>query len=57
MIDPYSVDELYEAMHKVLINEIVRKDMIKKGLKRSQMFSWAKTAEETLKIYKEALNE
>ena len=57
MIDPYSVDELYEAMHKVLINEIVRKDMIKKGLERSQMFSWTKTAEETLKIYKEALNE
>ncbi len=57
IIDPYNIDELYEAMHSVLINETDRKDMIKKGLERAEMFSWKKTAEETLEVYEEVFNE
>ncbi|VVB55591.1 D-inositol-3-phosphate glycosyltransferase [uncultured archaeon] len=57
MIDPYNIDELSEAMYSVLINEMDRKDMIKKGLERAEMFSWKKTAEETLEVYEEVFNE
>jgi len=53
MIDPYDVDSLAKAMFDALMNEGLRKDMIKKGLERSKMFSWEKTAKETLRVYQE----
>lgn len=53
MIDPYDVDGLAKAMFEVLTNEGLREDMRKKGLKRAKLFSWEKTAKETLKIYEE----
>jgi len=53
MIDPYDVDGLAKAMYKVLRNDRLRDDMIKKGLKRAKMFSWEKAAKETLDVYEE----
>ncbi|MBA7626717.1 Alpha-maltose-1-phosphate synthase [subsurface metagenome] len=57
MTDPYNVDGLANAMHEVLTNDGLSEDMIKKGLKRAKMFSWEKTAKETLKVYEETYNE
>ena len=57
MVDPYDVDRLADAMHKVLSNEELREDMIKRGLERAKMFSWDKTARETLRVYEEVYNE
>lgn len=57
MTDPYNVDGLANVMREVLTNDGLREDMIKKGLKRSKMFSWEKTAKETLKVYEEIYNE
>jgi len=54
LVDPYSVDEIAEAMHKVLTDETLRVALIKKGLRRSSQFSWEKTARETLAVYKAA---
>jgi glycosyltransferase involved in cell wall biosynthesis len=42
--------------HKVLSNEGLREDMIKRGLERAKMFSWEKCARETLKVYEEVYN-
>ena len=57
MVDPYDVDRLADAMHKVLSNDGLREDKIKKGLERAKMFSWDKTARETLEVYEEVYNE
>lgn len=54
LVDSYSVDEIAEAMHKVLTDENLRKDLIEKGRKRARQFSWEKTARETLSVYKKA---
>ncbi len=51
MVDPYDVDALAKAMYEVLTSEAIRKGMIRKGLQRAKMFSWEKTARETLEIY------
>ena len=53
MVDPYDVDGLADAMHRVLTDEGSRADMIKKGLERTKMFSWEKCARETLEVYEE----
>lgn len=53
IVDPYNVNKFAEEMYEVLTNEELKEEMIKKGLRRSKMFSWDNSAEKTLKAYKE----
>lgn len=53
VVDPYDVDGLAEAMHRVLTSKATREEMRWKGLRRAKCFSWEKTARETLKVYQE----
>ncbi len=48
--NPDNVEEIKEKMLKILSDEYLKGEMIKKGLERAKSFSWKKTAEETLKI-------
>ncbi len=52
LIDPNSVDSIAEGIKKALKN---RESLITKGLQRSKEYSWQKTANETLEVYKESL--
>jgi len=52
LVNPYNINEIAEAMYSVLTDENLRKDLIRKGLKRVKEFSWKKTARETLEVYK-----
>jgi len=51
--DPNNAEEMAKQMYKVISDEKVRENLIAKGLKNVQRFSWKKCAEETLKIYNE----
>ena len=51
--DPYDADRFAEEMYEVLTNEGLRKEMVRKGLERSKIFSWDSSAKKTLKVYKE----
>ena len=55
LVDPLNIDELTEKMVDVLNNEDI-KDLSKKGLERSENFTWEKCAEQTLKVYNDLLN-
>ncbi len=55
LVNPDDIDGLACAMHEVLVDEGLREDLIRKGLKRARMFSWEKTARETLGIYEVVL--
>jgi len=50
-INPYSVDRIADSIYKLVADEELRKSLIEKGLERVKMFSWEKTAKETLKIF------
>jgi len=49
--DPYSKEDIAEKIGKVLTNEKLRQDLIKKGKKQAQKYSWQKMAKQTLEIY------
>ena len=51
LVDPYDVNSIAGGIEEALSKP---KTLIAKGLKRVADFSWTKTAEETLKVYKEA---
>jgi len=53
LVNPYQPNEIAEAMAKVLTNENLRKEMIKKGQKNALRFSWDKAAEEILKLFED----
>ncbi|KLU75415.1 glycosyltransferase family 4 protein [Clostridium botulinum] len=51
LINPYNIDELHQAMDKVLQDHILRNSLVKKSLTRSSKFSWTKTAKDTLTAF------
>ena len=55
MIDPHDPTQLADAILKVIGDSQLRQELIQKGKERAKLFSWKKTAEETLKAYKSLL--
>lgn len=53
LVDPYSSSSIAEGMHKLLLDNHLRKDLVSRGFERAKLFTWEKTARETLKVYKE----
>ncbi len=53
-VDPYDVKDIAQGMEKIVLDEKLREDLIKKGFENIKRFSWEKAAKETLKVLKEA---
>ena len=53
LINPDEILELAEGILKVISDQKIKQDLIIKGRKQSQNFSWEKTAKETLKAYQQ----
>jgi glycosyltransferase involved in cell wall biosynthesis len=51
LIDPNNVDELAVSLWRVLTDSELREEMISKGFRQAQRFSWERAARETLDIY------
>jgi glycosyltransferase involved in cell wall biosynthesis len=51
LFDPYSEGELVRAMRDLLLNSELRSRMERLGMQRAAMFSWEKTASQTLELY------
>jgi len=56
-VDPLDVEGLAEAMRRVLGDEALRQEMRKRGLQRARGFSWMKTAQETVLVYRRAMED
>ncbi len=57
LVDPRDPGQFAEAVQKLLGHPQLRKDLIVKGLKRASQFSWERTAEETIEVYRFAMGE
>lgn len=56
LINPNSYEEIGESLEKLLSNQLLRKELSEKGLKRAKKFSWAEAAKKTIEVYKEVLS-
>jgi glycosyltransferase involved in cell wall biosynthesis len=56
LIDPQDEDALCQAMLNLLKDGSIAQDLREKGFERSQQFSWAKCAAETVEVYKKVVN-
>jgi glycosyltransferase involved in cell wall biosynthesis len=53
MINPFEIREITNALEIILSDEALRQSFIKKGYTRALMFTWEKTAQEYLEVFKE----
>ena len=55
LVNPENVDEISEAIYKVISDSGLRDRLVKEGFSQVEKFSWQKTAEKTLEVYKSLL--
>ena len=53
--DPDDQESMTEGMRKVLYDEEWRRGLVAQGLERAKMFSWEKTARQTLSVYEDVI--
>lgn len=53
LVNPEKEEEIVEAIIKLVKDDSLRKNLIKKGKERLRDFSWEKTAEKTIEIYRD----
>jgi len=51
--DPYDPDDVADVMLEVLTDRSLREDLIARGFRRVQQFSWEKAARQTLRVLEE----
>lgn len=54
-VDAYNVDDIANSLKKIFSDEDLRGKLSKKGLEQAKKFSWQKTANKTMDVYKEIL--
>ena len=52
LVDPLSEEEISTALYRLATNQALREELKEKGAKRASSFTWKKTAEELLSVYK-----
>lgn len=55
LIDPCDELKITNAIDDVLSDDVLKRALSDKALKRSEQFSWARTAQETISVYKEVM--
>jgi glycosyltransferase involved in cell wall biosynthesis len=56
LIDPFNPEAIAEMILQVEENSNLRQKSVEYGIKRAEFFSWQKTADQVLEIYREVLN-
>ncbi len=52
LVNPKSIKSIENGLKEILVNQDKQKEIVKKGEQRLKDFSWEKTAEQTLEVYK-----
>ncbi len=56
LVDPRRMDELADAVFRISTNRDLHDELAHKGAVRAQLFSWERTARETLDVYRRVAN-
>jgi len=57
LFDPYAVDEMVRAIADILLDAELRGRMERLGIQRAAHFSWQKTAQKTLQVFHEVVEQ
>ncbi len=51
--DPFDTTDIADKVRRAVEDDMLRQEMIRRGLERARQFTWRRAAEETLKVYRE----
>ena len=51
LVDPFSVESIAEAMHRVATDATLHASLVQRGLQRAKQFNWTQTARQTLQAW------
>lgn len=51
LVDPYSIDQIEQAIRTIVVDEKLRQKYSKEGIVRAKEFSWEKMAREVLEVF------
>ena len=54
--NPYDVEDIAAKIIRVLHDEDLREELVKRGYERTKVYSWTNTAEKTLDVFNQALS-
>jgi glycosyltransferase involved in cell wall biosynthesis len=57
LFDPYAMEEMVRAIADILLDTELRGRMERLGIQRAAQFSWQKTAERTLEVFHEVMEQ
>ena len=57
LVDPHDAGALAQAIRRLAGSETLRDDLGKRGQQRASAYSWRRTAEETLVVYRDAMRD
>ncbi len=55
LVDPYSVEEIAEAIRQLIADDSLRRRLREQGIRRAQTFSWSRSAAEHLRVFQDIL--
>jgi len=50
-VNPTSTEEIAQAIHEVLVDEVLQEEMRERGFEQAKQFSWERAAQETMALY------
>lgn len=56
LVDPFDENDMQNKIDNLMGSKILKDELRAKGLKRAKLFSWEKTAEHTMEVYKKVVN-
>lgn len=56
-VDAYSIENISQGINEVFKNKSLQEELSKKGLIQSKKFTWKKTAEETMSVYRSVMDQ
>ncbi len=56
LVNPYSVEEIREAMERIIDDKHLREELSEKGIERAKQFTWEKSAQKHLEVFRKVLN-
>ena len=57
LVDPYSVEEIRQGMQHLMEDEVLRQELSAKGLARAKEFTWERSADIVMSVYKELVGQ
>jgi glycosyltransferase involved in cell wall biosynthesis len=57
LVDPMDTESISTALNRLLEDKTLRKDLARKGLERSELFTWERAATDTWSVYIELLSQ